>query len=105
MKKTSNNLRMTKNLKGDFLQTQIPKTAMESKSVEKEYLSAVQKRVISKQLLSQIHFCRFTYKLIIGLQSKLCFEVCQPLKRLLSTLLFSKLSEIKDLKLISKEHL
>ena len=68
-------------------------------------MSAVQKRVISKQLLSQIHFCRFTYKLIIGLQSKLCFEVCNPLKRLLATLLFSKLSEIKELKLIGREHL
>ena len=33
MKKTSNHLRMTKNLKGDFLQTQIPKTAMESKHI------------------------------------------------------------------------
>ena len=30
--------------------------------------------------------------------------MCYPLKKLLATLLFSKLSEIKELKLIGKEH-
>ncbi len=40
-----------------------PKTALQIKQ-DKEYMSAIQKRMISKQLLSQVHFCRFLYNLI-----------------------------------------
>ena len=57
--------------KGDFSQTgmniqAVPKTALLPKQ-DKEYMSAIQKRMISKQLLSQVHLCRFIYKLIANI--------------------------------------
>ena len=66
MKKTTNALSY-KPTDSKFLQTgavqAIPKTALNIKP-DKEYMSAIQKRLISKQLLSQVHMCRFLYKLI-----------------------------------------
>ena len=107
LKKTSNDLGGFKNnLKSEFLQTQIPKTATAEKynSNNKEYVSAIQKRIISKQLLSQVHFCRFVYKLLVGLNSKTSHEFSYALKSILIDLLFSKLCEVKELKLVEREY-
>lgn len=43
----------------------MPKTAQNIKKIS--FISPVQKRLLSKQLLSQIHLCRFLYKSISNL--------------------------------------
>ena len=50
----------------------LPKTALQIKQ-DKEYMSAIQKRMISKQLLSQVHFCRFLYKLIANIEAGISY--------------------------------
>lgn len=51
-----------------------PKTAIQLKG-DKDYSSAIQKRMISKHLLSQIHFCRFLYKLISNIKAGLSLQI------------------------------
>lgn len=48
----------------------LPKTGMEG-PVEKLDNFMSEKRIISKQLLSQVHFCRFLYKLIANIKAEL----------------------------------
>ena len=77
MKKTTNVITNKLGKGGDFAQTGMniqiaPKTALNIKP-DKEYMSAIQKRMISKQLLSQIHLCRFLYKLIANIEAGISF--------------------------------
>ena len=107
MKKTTNGLmQKAGTLKGpEFAQTGMhtaPKTALNIKP-DKEYMSAIQKRMISKQLLSQVHLCRFIYKLIANIEAGLSYQVDLSLKDQLMQFLFFKLKETKELKLISQE--
>lgn len=81
MKKTTNALvKKAGSMNPEHLQntaygaTGIPKTALQVK-IDKEYLSGIQKRVISKQLLSQVHFCRFLYKLIANIKAGSSFPI------------------------------
>lgn len=97
---------VNKKAKHEFLQTvnpnqygQIPKTAIQTK-IEKEYLPAIHKRAISKQLLSQVHFCRFLYKIIGNVDLGISYEFNEDVRKQLVTLLFYKLSEISSLKLL-----
>ena len=52
------------------------------------------KKYLSKQLLSQIHFCRFLYKLVIRMRDKLSQDMNEelsPLKELMAGFVFEKL--------------
>lgn len=69
----------------------VPKTALHVK-MDKEYLPAIQKRMISKQLLSQVHFCRFLYKLIANIEAGSSYEVSSEVRAKLKSLLFYKLN-------------
>lgn len=53
--------------------------------------------MISKQLLSQVHFCRFLYKLLQRIEDKINGNISEALKELLSGLIFDKLQEVKSL--------
>jgi hypothetical protein len=44
------------------------------------------KKLISKQLLSQIHFCRFLYKLLKRIDEKINGNISHDLKEAMSTL-------------------
>lgn len=81
----------------------IPKTALMAKVIDKEYVSAIQKRMVSKQLLSQVHFCRFLYKLISQIQAGISFEIGTDVQLKLVDMLFYKLSETKNLKLVDPQ--
>jgi len=37
-------------------------------------ITIIDKKLVSKHLLSQIHFCRFMYKMLMRIESKLSFE-------------------------------
>lgn len=108
MKKTANVLlKKTNSNNPEYLQNTIygppvPKTALQVK-MDKEYLSAIQKRMISKQLLSQVHFCRFLYKLIANMEAGNSYKVKSELENKLKGLLFYKLKQTKDLKLVNDE--
>lgn len=108
MKKTTNALvKKVGSLNPEHLQStaygpSVPKTALQVK-MDKEYLSAIQKRMISKQLLSQVHFCRFLYKLIANIEAGSSYELNAELQRTLTNLLFYKLKETKELKLVDPE--
>jgi len=59
------------------------------------------KKYLSKQLLSQIHFCRFLYKLIIRIKDKLSQEINEELyclKEYMSGMIFEKLEEVEHLR-------
>lgn len=79
-----------------------PKTALNIKP-DKEYMSAIQKRMISKQLLSQVHLCRFLYKLIANIEAGISIEIDSLLRQRLIDFLFYKLYETKNLELVSVE--
>eukprot|EP00919_Chromeraceae_sp_WS-2016_P006067 GHVR01014261.1.p1 GENE.GHVR01014261.1~~GHVR01014261.1.p1 ORF type:complete len:106 (+),score=10.56 GHVR01014261.1:4301-4618(+) len=54
----------------------------------------IDKKVLSKQLLSQVHFCRFLYKLIMRVDSKLKEDLAKELiylKEGMCGLIFEKL--------------
>ncbi len=54
----------------------------------------IDKKLISKQLLSQIHFCRFLYKLLIRISEKLTPDQNERLNKMkeeMCGLVFSKL--------------
>ena len=71
--------------------------------VDREFFSTLDKRAISKQLLSQVHFCRFLFKIIAGIQSGINVRVSHQMKDMLTTLLFFKLKETKELQLLKKD--
>jgi len=65
------------------------------------------KKYLSKQLLSQIHFCRFLYKLVVRMKDKLSQEVNEeltPLKELMAGLVFEKLDEVNNLRAVNSKH-
>jgi hypothetical protein len=65
------------------------------------------KKHLSKQLLSQIHFCRFLYKLTIRMRDKLSPELNEemaPLKEYMAGLVFEKLEEVNSLKAVNTKH-
>ena len=106
MKKTTNAL-LDKVKKSEFSETgmnlqSVPKTALNIKP-DKEYMSAIQKRMISKQLLSQVHLCRFIYKLVANIEAGLSFHFESSTQEELVCFLFYKLKETKDLKLVNNE--
>ena len=66
--------------------------------------AGVDRKYLSKQLLSQIHFCRFVYKLVMRMSSNLSEELNQQLNALkeqICGMLFDKLHAIQDLRLLS----
>jgi hypothetical protein len=60
-------------------------------------IQGVDKKLLSKQLLSQIHFCRFLYKLLKRIEEKINGNVSDGLKDLMSSLIFYKLTTVKEL--------
>lgn len=65
------------------------------------------KKQLSKQLLSQIHFCRFLYKLIIRMRDKLGEELndeLNSLKENMTSLIFEKLQDVNNLKTVNSKH-
>lgn len=57
-------------------------------------ITVVDKKMLSKHLLSQIHFCRFLYKLLMRIQGKLSEEInlqCMDMKQMMTGLLFERL--------------
>jgi tRNA 2-selenouridine synthase SelU len=62
---------------------------------------------LSKQLLSQIHFCRFLYKLVVRMRDRLGQETNEelsPLKELMAGLIFEKLDEVNTLRAVNSKH-
>ena len=66
-------------------------------------MSAIQKRMISKQLLSQVHLCRFLYKLISNIDAGIHYDFSPSIQDELVQFLFYKLHETKNLSLVSRE--
>lgn len=65
------------------------------------------KKYLSKQLLSQVHLCRFLYKLIMRMQEKLSSsenEELATLKEYMTSLIFEKLEEVENTKQISSKY-
>jgi hypothetical protein len=66
------------------------------------------KKYLAKQLLSQIHFCRFLFKLILRMNDKLPEEVNEDLlvlKEYMSGLIFDKLTEVEELKMVNPKYM
>lgn len=64
---------------------------------------AYDRKLLAKQLLSQIHLCRFMYKLIMRMGDRLSQQRNDELAALKDSLtgaIFEKLSEVEDLKLL-----
>ena len=62
------------------------------------------RKYLSKQLLSQIHLCRFMYKLLMRMEEKLNAqrnEELEQLKDCMCGMIFERLSEVEDLKVVS----
>jgi DNA mismatch repair ATPase MutL len=63
--------------------------------------AAYDRKYLSKQLLSQIHFCRFLFKLIVRIGEKLPPQTNQELEKLkecMVGLIFNKLDEVEHLR-------
>ena len=57
----------------------------------------IDKKIVSKQLLSQIHFCRFLYKLLKRIDDKINVNISDQLKDSMSSLIFEKRYYVKEL--------
>jgi len=63
--------------------------------------SSYDKKYLAKQLLSQIHLCRFLYKLLARMNDKLTPQLNSELvvlKENMSGLIFEKLTEVEELR-------
>lgn len=71
----------------------LPKTAstINNRTQTNLEVDANNRKLISKQLLSQVHFCRFVYKLLQRIQTKIGGAISENLKSSMSGLIFSKL--------------
>jgi hypothetical protein len=66
--------------------------------------SAYDRKLLAKQLLSQIHLCRFMYKLIMRMGDRLSEQRNDELTNLkdsLTGMIFEKLSEVEQLDSVS----
>lgn len=59
--------------------------------------SDIDKKQISKELLSQVHFCRFVYKLLQRINNKIDGKVHSALKENMNGLIFQKLGQVQRL--------
>lgn len=58
-------------------------------------------------MLSQIHFCRFLYKLVVRMRDRLSQDLNEelsPLKELMAGLIFEKLDEVNTLRSVNSKH-
>lgn len=77
-----------KDAKGNSL----PKTASTINNRTQTNLEVdVNRKLISKQLLSQVHFCRFVFKLLQRIQTKIGGAASEQLKASMCGVIFSKL--------------
>lgn len=59
---------------------------------------AFDRKLISKELLSQVHFCRFVYKLLQRINSKIDGEISESVRDGMHGIIFLKLREVEDLR-------
>jgi hypothetical protein len=59
--------------------------------------SEIDRKQISKELLSQVHFCRFVYKLLQRINTKIGGDINDSLKNKMSSLIFEKLGQVQKL--------
>ena len=86
--------------KTSILQPSVPKTAQNIPN-KPNFVSPVQKRILSKQLLSQIHLCRFLFKSISNIDG-ISYEFSPETRDELLLIMFYKLWETKNLKLVDE---
>jgi hypothetical protein len=103
LKSTTVNGGYKNNTMEEIKNTSLPKTAstMNQNRTETTIESDSRRKQTSKELLSQIHFCRFIYKLLQRIEGKMNGEIGSRLKENMWGLVFSKLDEIVDLNYVS----
>lgn len=85
----------------DNKNTSLPKTASTINNTRTcTTLEDGSRKQISKELLSQVHFCRFVYKLLQRINSKIDGDINGSLYESMCGLVFSKLGEVQNLKLL-----
>ena len=57
----------------------------------------IDRKQISKELLSQVHFCRFVYKLIQRINSKIDGKIAEGLREKMNGVIFLKLNQVQKL--------
>lgn len=79
--------------------TSLPKTAstINNNRTEKTLELESNRKRISKELLSQVHFCRFVYKLVQRIENRLQGGINPHLKASMCGLVFQKLEDITEL--------
>lgn len=79
--------------------TSLPKTAstINNNRTEKTLELESNRKRISKELLSQVHFCRFVYKLVQRIENRLQGGINPHLKASMCGLVFQKLEDIIEL--------
>ena len=102
MKGTSNNLSTNTGGTTTYIEEKnmsLPKTAstINNQRTYTALESDVDRKQISKELLSQVHFCRFVYKLLQRINSKIDGRINQSLKDNMSGLIFQKLNQVQRL--------
>ena len=56
------------------------------------------RKLVSKELLSQVHFCRFVYKLVQRIDNKIQGEISQGARDRMYGIIFKKLRDVEDLR-------
>lgn len=82
----------------------LPKTASTlHNNTETVFSMNIDKKQISKELLSQIHFCRFVFKLLQRMKTKLKNKFSPELKECMSGIIFHKLDEVENLSKLNSD--
>lgn len=106
---TPKNMRRFAFLKGgcgdDINNTTLPKTASTiNDASQKNILPLIDKKKVSKELLSQVHFCRFVYKLLQRIDTCIDGDILEDVRDSMGAVLFYKLSEVEKLSLVERSH-
>lgn len=80
----------------DAKNASLPKTAstINNNRTQTILSSEANRKQVSKELLSQVHFCRFVFKLLQRIESKINGDIATSLKLNMCGLIFDKLEDI-----------
>ena len=89
----------------DDKNTSLPKTASTINNTRTytalESNQDINKKQISKELLSQVHFCRFVFKLLQRIENKIDGNMNEMLKKNMAGLIFDKLGNVQKLSVLN----
>lgn len=102
---TSNALLGSENINQEDKHISLPKTAStinNNRIYTPQIETEIDRKQISKELLSQVHFCRFVFKLLQRINHKIDGKISESVRDKMHGIIFKKLKEVEELTTVEK---